>query len=105
MKTEVSLAQCQLGGEAGHGGQRDGAGRPPALTPKKSYTMRLEDTTVERVERFAKSRGLDRTKALETMIEEYTLVLDGVMLPGRWKPEAFRRPGLTSILSDARRRK
>lgn len=97
MKTEVSLESCQLPGAPGHGGERLGAGRPAAISPKKSYTMRLADSTVERVERFAASRKLDRTKALETIVEEYTMVLDGVILPGRWYPETAYRPGLKSM--------
>jgi hypothetical protein len=82
---------------SGHGGARPGAGNPGAACPRKRYTIRLSDLTVERIERLAKARGIDRTAALETIVEEYVLVLDGFMLPGRWQPEAFRRPGLRSI--------
>lgn len=84
---------------SGQGGKREGAGRPESCFSRTSFTMRLSDITVERVERFAQARGLNRTQALEALVEEYVLVLDGIMLPGRWRSETFRRPGLKSIVA------
>lgn len=81
------------------GGAREGAGAPEKLTKKTAYSIRFSDATVARVERFAKSRKLDRTAALEQIIEEYTMVLDGVILPGRWHTETHPRPGLKSLRS------
>lgn len=80
-----------------HGGAREGAGRPEATSPKVMVTRRLEQTTVDRIERFARERKVNWTVALETIVEEYTLVLDGIILPGRWRPEAFKRPGLKML--------
>lgn len=97
MKTSVPLQACQIDGEGARGGARAGAGRPEALTPKTAYSLRLEDTTVERIERFAKARKLNRTQALETMVEEYQLVLDQVILPPRWEGNKYPRPGLKTM--------
>lgn len=79
-----------------HGGARHGAGRPEAGFPKKMVSVRLHDSTVQRVQRFADSRGLNWTEALEELVDEYVLVLDRHMRPGRWHAEAFKRPGLKS---------
>lgn len=63
----------------GKGGKRPGAGRPSHdeyLFPGKHvYTFRLLPALIERVDDFKVARGLaDRTKALETMIEEYSFL-------------------------------
>lgn len=82
-----------------HGGARAGSGAPVKCEKKTAYSIKFCDATVARVERFAKSRKLNRTQALETIIEEYTMVLDGLIQPGRWRAEPFLRPGLKSLPS------
>lgn len=83
--------------EKSQGGARVGAGRPAKEWAKILYSMRLASSTVARIERFAASRGLNRTQALETIVEEYTMVLDRLMMPGRWEQESFVRPGLKAL--------
>lgn len=51
--------------------RRDGAGRPKSLHKKKQTSFKLHPQTIHALQRYAKMRGVDKTAALEMMIQEY----------------------------------
>jgi len=60
------------------GGARDGSGPKKKRTRKKKYTFALFAQTMHSLNRFAKARNLNRTAALETLVEEH---IDSIVHP------------------------
>lgn len=52
------------------GGVRLGAGRPVQTFPSRSYSFRFRQPLIDRLDALAEWLGLNRTEAIEWLIEE-----------------------------------
>lgn len=57
------------------GGVKEGAGRPKSLHKKKQMSFKFHPQTLHAIERYAKLRRIDRTAALEMMVQEYDALI------------------------------